>query len=88
MARGNRFGYTQSGYTQSGYGQSGQSQREQLYMEDVLGALRLTSNKYQYYAMQCQDQEIRQLCQHIAQHQQSDLQQIQSLMDQRTGQLQ
>lgn len=78
MARGNRYGNRQSNM----------NQKEQLYMEDVMEALRLTSTKYQYYATQCQDGEIRQLCQHIAQHQQDDLQQMQSMMGQRGGQLQ
>lgn len=78
LAKGNRYGYNKSG----------QSQREKLYMEDVMGALRMTSTKYQYYAMQCQNQELSQLCQHISQHQQGDLQQIQGLMGQRGGQLQ
>lgn len=72
MARGNRYGY----------GRSNKSQREQLYMEDVMGALRLTSTKYQYYASQCQNGEIRQLCQHMAEHQRNDIQQIQSWLGQ------
>ncbi len=72
LARGNRYGSRQSNLRQ----------REQLYMEDVMGALRLTSAKYQYYASQCQSGDIRQLCQHMAQHQQSDLQEIQGWMGQ------
>lgn len=83
MARGSRYGYRQSNQSPSNL-----SQREQLYMEDVMGALRLTSTKYQYYAGQCRNGDIQQLCQHIAQHQQSDLQQIQSMTGQGTGQFQ
>jgi hypothetical protein len=79
LARGNRNNANRQGNMGM--------QREQMYMEDIMGAMQLTSKKYQSYAENCVDEEIRRLCQHIAKHQQDDIQAIQQLLGQ-SGQLQ
>lgn len=68
--------------------QSGMSQREQQYLQDIMGTMQVSSTKYQFYASQCRNSEIRSICQHVAQHQQDDLQQLRSMYNQGGGQLQ
>ena|GEM_PF-5966842 len=68
--------------------QTGLSQKEQLYMEDIMETIQLSSIKSQFYTSQCRTNELRRLCQHVAQHQQDDLQQLRNIHSQNGGQLQ